>query len=134
LILLLIIGGVRVLPDYAWELVQPNIRARLLDRFGFEARDLGQTVYPSEVVTAIQTVPGVDYVDLDTLMGVPDTPDVISLIDELRQLGSRLGGVAPVQARLARLGAGVDQPADPAELAILSPMVTDTILLTEIRA
>ena len=134
LILLLIIGGVRVLPDYAWELVQPNIRARLLDRFGFEARDLGQTVYPSEVVTAIQTVPGVDYVDLDTLMGVPDTPDVTSLIEELRQLGSRLGGVAPVSARLARLGAGVDQPADPAELAILSPMVADTILLTEIRA
>jgi hypothetical protein len=134
LILLLIIGGVRVLQDYAWELVLPNIRARLLDRFGFEARELGQTVYPSEVVTAIQTVPGVDYVDLDTLAGIPDTADVASLIDDLQQLGSRLGGVAPVEARLARPAAGVGQPADPAELAILSPTVADTILLTEITA
>jgi Baseplate J-like protein len=131
--LILIVGGVRVLPDYAWELVKPNIRARLLDRFGFEARELGQPVYPSEVVTAIQTAPGVDYVDLDTLLGIPDMPDVTALVGELQQLGSRLSRIETVRARLARPGRGLNDPA-PAELAILSPVVADTILLTEIRA
>jgi len=35
--------------DYDWEFVAPAIRARLVDAFGFDRRDLGQPVFLSEV-------------------------------------------------------------------------------------
>jgi predicted phage baseplate assembly protein len=45
---------IRVLPDYQWESVEPQVRAALLDAFSFERRDLGQDVLLSEVIRAIR--------------------------------------------------------------------------------
>ncbi|MEQ8963179.1 MAG: putative baseplate assembly protein, partial [Coleofasciculus sp. C2-GNP5-27] len=67
LMLLIIVAKVRVLPDYLWESVEPKIRATLLDTFSFERRELGQDVPLSEVISTMQQVPGVAYVDLDIL-------------------------------------------------------------------
>ena len=65
------------LPDFSFELLEPAIRAAVLDRLGFAARELGQPAYRSELVAAIQNVPGVDHVDVDVFTGVPGslTPD-----------------------------------------------------------
>src|SRR6185437_7939684 len=46
-------------PDYAWESVEPALRAALLDAFGFERRALAQNVYLSEIVACLQAVRGV---------------------------------------------------------------------------
>ena len=62
--LLVISARIRMLPDSKLELVVPTIRAALLSAFSFEQRDLGQNVYESEVLSVIQNVPGVAYVDL----------------------------------------------------------------------
>jgi hypothetical protein len=63
-------ANVRVGPDYLWKLVAPKIRAALLDTFSYDRRDFGQPIYAAEVIAAIQSVPGVVYVDLDELEGV----------------------------------------------------------------
>jgi predicted phage baseplate assembly protein len=59
-------------PDYAWESVEPTVRAALLDRFGFERAELGRNVYRSEVVACIQAVRGVAWVDLDLFAGLDE--------------------------------------------------------------
>jgi len=59
---LVVQASVRIGPDYAWDDVQPRIRARLLDRFGFAARAFGQPVIASEIIGAIQSVDGVAHV------------------------------------------------------------------------
>jgi hypothetical protein len=45
--------------------VDPAVRQTLATVFSFDRRDLTQPVYQSEVIAAIQAVPGVDYLDLD---------------------------------------------------------------------
>jgi predicted phage baseplate assembly protein len=87
LILLVISAKVRLLPDYQWESVAPQVRATLLETFSFDRRDLGQDVLLSEVLSTIQRVPGVAYVDVDKLDSVTEgTPPV-----ELDKLAGELG-------------------------------------------
>lgn len=110
---------VRIDPHYLWDRVEPMIRARLTERFGFAARSLGQTLYPSEVIAAIQSIAGVDWVDLDDLRGIPEESGLPTI-----QLGAP--DVAPVKARLARLD---DDGIHAAELAYVTPEITDTVVL-----
>ena len=70
--LLVVSAGVRLLPDYVWEKVAPKIRAALLEALNFEARELGQDVFLSEVISVMQSVQGVAYVDVDALGGVAE--------------------------------------------------------------
>jgi len=53
--------------DFLWESVASAVRAKLLDSFGFDRRALGQWVLTSEVISVIQNVAGVAYVDVDAL-------------------------------------------------------------------
>jgi Baseplate J-like protein len=118
LLVLVVSAKVRVLPDYSWPLVEPHVRAALLEAFGFERRELGQDVLSSEVLSVIQAVPGVAFVDLDALDA----------------LEPPLGTIAPgrkdrIPVRLAPTAGG---PILPAQLAILEPDVPDTLLLSEL--
>ena len=70
--LLVIAANVRILPDYLWESVAADLRSALLDMFAFDRRDLGQPVFQSEVISAMQAVTGVAYVDLQTLDAVAE--------------------------------------------------------------
>ena len=54
-------------PDHISERVQATASAALQEQFGFEARSFGQGVALSEVVAAVQAVPGVVMVDVDEL-------------------------------------------------------------------
>ncbi len=84
--LLVLDAGIKVLPDYSWDLVQPAVRAALTAGFGFAARALGQPAYLSEAIAAIQGVEGVDYVDVNVFGDVAGdvTPIRLArLVDEL---------------------------------------------------
>ena len=143
LLLLIVAAGVRLLPDHLWAAVEPKIRAALLGTFGFERRELGQDAYLSEVIGAIQRVPGVAYVDVDAFGGIPEkTADPAT--------GSRRPLLPQeVGAEITRLVRGEGQPAGrvavalassrgasirPAQLAFLTPRVPDTLILKEITS
>lgn len=147
-VLLLCAAKVKVAPDYAWPLVEPRLRRALLDRLGYDGRELGQPAQLSEVLAAAQSVPGVDYVDVDAFTGVPAslTPA------ELASLADRLADppLASVPARLAAYDEQVHEvTADGgetltavagrygiplAELLRLNPDITDTEPLAKGRA
>jgi len=150
LLVLFIQAGVRVLPDHRWESVEPQIRCALLDTFSFERRELGQDVLYAEVVSTIQAVKGVDYVDLDVLDAASrdDTlaflaqnkqPDLLAFLASERKKRSGLQEGQPqprkrIPVHLARLDAKRADGIAPAQLAFLSPDVPDTLILKEIPA
>jgi predicted phage baseplate assembly protein len=73
LVLLVCGAAVGVDPDYRWADIEPKVRAKLLEQFGFDRRELGQDVFLSEVQSAAQSVRGVVSVDVDVLAAVPET-------------------------------------------------------------
>ncbi len=81
LLLLVISARVRLQPAYLWDKVKPQIQQALLDAFGFDRRELGQDVLASEVISIIQSVPGVAYVDLVTFDAVNEYLILKSLVD-----------------------------------------------------
>lgn len=58
---------VRVDPDFVTEAVLKRVQAVLSETFSAEARELGQSVFLSEVMAVIQRVEGVVYVDVESL-------------------------------------------------------------------
>jgi hypothetical protein len=131
LLLIIMSAKVRLLPDYRWESLEPQIRSALLDTFGFERRELGQDVYGSEIIAAIQGVPGLAFVDLDYLDSLSES----EAMNEI-QLAAKLPTVLParpekgIDVQYARPGEGFDIL--PAQMAIFSPEIPDTLLLTEL--
>jgi predicted phage baseplate assembly protein len=132
---LFVSAQVSILPEYLWDPVVTNVRAKLLDTFSFERRELGQDALLSEVISAIQSVKGVAYVDVDVFGGVPEkkvdgnerrllTPKEI--LDEIRTL---TGPAERVTVQLAGLEDGV---INPAQLAYLTPDVPETLILNQI--
>jgi len=147
LMLLVISAAVRVLPDYLWESVAPKIRAALLDEFGFDRRELGQSVFLSEVISAIQRVEGVAYADLDVLDSVSETeilsPEklqtkVNDLVTRAAGAGSRPQQFIYVRKAAPKSKAGCGNVTKsgicPAQLAFLSPDVPETLILTELKS
>jgi len=147
---LIISANVRVLPDYAWEFVEPKIRAALLDVFSFERRDLAQDVTISEVISVIQRVRGVAYVDLDLLAAVSESAVEAELIRTTINAGKKTtDGDLPsfYQSLVSVKHRVVVEPARanfkakkfseriaPAQIAVLSPALPDTLVLTEVKA
>ena len=139
LLLLIVSAKLRIHPDHLWESVASRTRAALLHAFGFEQRELAQGVASSEVLSVIQGVPGVAYVDLDVFGAIattvidggtarPLTPEETA--DAVAQVTAR-GVVPAVQSRRARRepdGKGVL----PSQLALLSPEVPETLVLNQV--
>lgn len=129
--LLIISGKVRLLPDYLWEAVAPQIRAALYDTFSFDRRHLGQDVVLSEVISVIQAIRGVAYVDVDILDAIPENAS----LEELTNLAETLSLRSRLVAHMARVTPSATDPDEhiqPAELIYLSPDVPDTLILTEL--
>ena len=153
LVALVLSAKVRLLPDYLWEPVALAIRTVLLDTFGFHKRALGQAALLCEVIGAIQSVEGVRYVDVDAFGGIPEkkadldkngkptgTRRLLTL-DELAKEVQKI--VDPPtsthkgpQAATQRVDVNVAAPEygslRPAQLAILTPAVPDTLILNQI--
>ena len=136
LLAVVVSARVKVLRGYDWELVEPAVRARLLDVLGFDRRELGQDVLSSEVITAIQGVAGVDYVDLDVLRAVDEAVVVGALSAPATAAAgpappSTAGAPARIEVSLARVEGGAVRPA---QLAYLQPLVQDSLILNEVPA
>ncbi len=58
--------------DYVWEKVVSEVRAKLLDTFSFDRRELGQDAVLSEAIAAMQAVRGVAYVDVEVFGAIPE--------------------------------------------------------------
>lgn len=155
LIALVLSAKVRLAPDYLWEPVAAMVRAALLESFGFHRRALGQPALLCEIMSAIQNVKGVAYVDVDAFGGIPEkiaVPDAkdetktvrrLLNLDEIAEAVQEIiapkedpeGGPPPVvpalrvEAGVAAFEKGVLQPA---QLAIFTPSVPDTLILNQI--
>ncbi len=140
---LVLSAGVKLLPDYVWEPVATALRARILDAFGFGKRALGQPALRCELLSVMQAVPGVAYVDIDAFGGVTEkmTSDdgarVLRGPDEITAaVKSIVIGTARGQFTADRVDAfpgGSDHGViRPAELAIFTPAVPDTLILNQL--
>jgi len=61
-------AGLGIDPRYETPKVLQAAGARVLEAFGFAARAFGQPVHGAEVLSVLQGVPGVQWVDLDSLV------------------------------------------------------------------
>jgi hypothetical protein len=126
---LVISAEVKLLPDYFWDAVEPQIRAALLDAFGFARRCLGQDALLSEVYATIQKVRGVDRVDVN-LFARKDPEDLTAGLD----LGDPKDPAVPAPRLRARLAWVDAQGIHPAQLLYLTPEVPDTLILKESKS
>ena len=138
--LLVIAAGIQVLADYQFEDVEPNVRAALLSTFSFDQRNLGQTAFLSEAISAMQGVAGVAFVNVTIFDSVAD--DVTATA--LASLSTTLVRREHVTAKLAYVDSTLS-PANqanptaqdyfqiqPAQIVYLTPEIQDTLILTEI--
>lgn len=138
LLALVIAANVHIRPDYLWESVEPKIREALGDTFSFERRELGQSVFLSEVIKVIQAVKGVLYVDVDMLDGITEIElaDTQLLNDKFGKLRNLSGGTKQYTradlARVETVSETNEKKILPAQLAYLSPDVRDTLILNKI--
>jgi hypothetical protein len=81
--------------------VTADLEVALREQFGFEARSFGQGVVLSEVVAAMQAVPGVVMADVDELYRIsPDggkEPPQAFLTARAPRPGEEDGGVPPAE-------------------------------------
>jgi predicted phage baseplate assembly protein len=134
LILILISANVRILPDYLWESVATKIRIKLLDTFSFERRELGQDVLLSEVISAIQSVEGVAYVDVDLLGGVSEKNETGALRTP-KEIAEMIQSMIEEQADKpnSRIRVNLATKDHPAQIAFLTPDVEATLILNEVK-
>ena len=129
-VLLVLAAGVRIAPDFSFALVEPLLRAALLEQLGYSARELGQPAYRSEVLVAAHRVPGVDYVDVDTFLGVPGGAGPAELERLTGNVTRPAASVPALPARYDPGGGGLR----PAQLVWLPASLPDALILREIPA
>lgn len=138
-LLLVIKAEVRVLPDYLWENIAPVVRAAMLCKFGFDARELEQDAVLSEVFSTIQSVVGVDYVKVDAFGAISDmdasgnplTPDDLTkAFKGLIQSADPANLPSRIVANSARASGSAILPA---QIVYLSAAVPDCLLLSELK-
>lgn len=153
LLTLTLSAKIGLLTDYTWEAVEPVLRSRLLERFGFERRELAQSLYISEIVACMQGVRGVAWVDMDAFGSIDEASILAGFQIDDRDNGDNVAGVSRtslpepksspataaqtagvLNSSVPVLGAryGADGKVKPAQLAYFLADVPDTLLLQEI--
>jgi hypothetical protein len=133
--LLVISAQVKVSPGFDFDAVVPQVRAALLDVFGFDSQELAESVPLSRVVATIQNVNGVQYVNVQVLDSISESdtesPEVLQA--KLTEIVTASSPRTVIYVPPARLdpATGTIQPAG---LAFLSPDLPDTLILTEITS
>jgi predicted phage baseplate assembly protein len=161
LVVLVLSAKVRLAADYQWEPVVTEIRAALLDTFGFQKRALGQPVLLSEVISSIQKIDGVAYVDVDAFGGIPEkAPELDNkgnptgerglltleqIADAVQKIvpnpqveksvenGMRANTVLPAPRVDVNLADFEKGVLRPAQLAMFTNAVPDTLILNQIK-
>ncbi len=146
LMFIVISSNVKIEADYQWDSVVTELRAALLAAFGFEQCELGEDVVLSEVVSVMQAVSGVAYVDVDTFGGIPEkqpdefekgerrllTPDEIAT--HIQMLIATTQDLGRPESRIRVNLAGIEgKVIRPAQLAFLTPDLPDTLILNQIK-
>jgi hypothetical protein len=150
--LLVIIANVKIHPDYLWEVVEPELRAALLGTFSFARREIGQDALLSEAISVMQTVRGVEYVDVDAFEDIsealaknlnpptqsdPTDPDGCrnqnDLFTRLRCIAKQAEAKKSPNSRIKASLADDKDGIKPAEIIYLSPAVPDTLILKVIK-
>lgn len=133
LMLLIVEARVAVAAGLLWQDLEPIVRATLLGAFGFQKRDLGQSVAMSEVVATIQRIAGVAAVDVTALdtIGASTTDLDSRLKKKLAEVASGTQPASTIQVLPARIDRMTMRPRQ-AQLAFLSADLSDTLLLTEV--
>ena len=150
LMLIVISAGIKIHDDYLWEVVVTQVRNALLQKFSFEARELGQDVLLGEVIATIQSIPGVVYVDVDLLRGIPEKKiaangeRTLTTLDDISDivLNTSTSGkdaatlsnsqLTDPQEKICVNLAGNNKGIYPAQLAFLTPSVTSSLILNQI--
>lgn len=143
LIILVLSARIRLQRDYLWDPVITEVRAALLHKFGFRRRALGQAALLCEIIACIQAIEGVAYVDVDAFGGVPEkvTENGVRRLQTLEELAESVqeivtppaGAVGPSQMVTTKLADFEKGAVRPAQLAIFTPEVPDTIVLNQIK-
>lgn len=148
LVVLVLSAKISLKPAYQWEPVAEEIRTALLSFFGFEQRALGQPALLCEVIGCIQSVTGVAYVDVDAFGGIPEKTtdkDGIRRLLTLEQMSDTVDLIVngtsksanvptgPAETVISNLADFTDGVLHPAQLAIFTPTVQDTIVLNQIK-
>jgi hypothetical protein len=117
-LVLVIQANVRIDPDREWALVEPCIRAALLEEFGFDRVGIGEWLALGRAQRAIQAIEGVTYADIDVF----DTLAEDKIFDAFtRDVGPELG----VRDLL--------RP-EPHQIAYLTADVPETLILRELKS
>jgi predicted phage baseplate assembly protein len=145
LIILVLAANIRLEVDYLWDPVAAAVRDALVSKFGFRKRALGQAALLCEIIGCIQSVPGIAYVDVDAFGGVPEKITDSSGVHRLQTLDELAAAVqdivtppagpaaGPSQAVSAGLASYEGKNLSPAQLAVFTPAVQDTIVLNQIK-
>lgn len=133
LLLLVISAKIYLQADYVWEKVVSEVRAQLLDAFSFDRRELGQDAMLSEVLAVMQAVRGVAYVDVDVFDAISEkVTDVgVRRLRTPKEITDLVHGMTPPPCDRVPVDLA-DNPGDvlhAAQLAFLSPLVLDTLIL-----
>jgi len=144
LLVLVLSANIVVLREHQWITVEEDVRASLLKQFSFANRALGQDAFLSEVISTIQKVHGVQYVDVDVFGRVPpqklgeegqgrlltfpelDRLAVNEIIAALEKPGSQPGKSINVDVAAVRSG-----QVRPAQLAYIPSVVPNAIVLKQ---
>ena len=135
--LIVLAASVHLESGYQWSDVSAAVRAALLSAYGYDCRALGQAVVLSDVVATIQAVAGVDYAVV-TGLTVIALSDPASTVSELASLATTLSAppsppwIAVPLAGPAPVPATPPWVINPAQVAILTSDVPDSIVLTQI--
>ncbi|HKA20510.1 MAG TPA: putative baseplate assembly protein [Blastocatellia bacterium] len=144
LIILVLSARICLQPDYLWDPVILEVRVALFEKFGFRKRALGQPALLCEIIACIQAIEGVAYVDVDAFGGVPEKVTdqsgnrQLQSLDDLAEAVQKIvtppaGSVGPLQSVMAKLADFEGGALHPAQLAIFTPGVQDTIVLNQIK-
>lgn len=135
LVVLMLSAEIALASGYAWEPTALRVRQALLAQMGFERRALGQPALLCEVLSLIQNTEGVAWVNIGVFGGIPEkrTDDKgkrrLLTLDELAATVRDMNGAAArVDARVAAFENGALLPA---QLAIFTTAVADTIILNQ---
>lgn len=132
---LMLQAGVRIDARHTWSFVEPALRARLIERFGWDVRAIGEAAHLSQVLAALQSVDGVVGVDVD-VFGPLSTSTAKS-----SPAGAAARATARIQARVAGLierleTAGEERtwsfPAGPDEILYFSRSATTLVAFQEL--